>query len=294
MLVSVSVILFTFGRQTLPLPRTRCALILCLIGELTIYVRYGFEIETEQFRLAILLCFAVAGVLVAFSKDKAAAVLVGVAVIATTGLVAMSRQGLPVAFDQFAETPAHIAFLREAVGEGSVNGRVLASKRSALPNGLSAYGIAELPSLNPFQVTTTAEYILKTFSKRRLSGSVAVMWGATSAEEAPNWADYVEQRRFYNAVGVRFLMDAPNGELSRMSIDGLTQIYSDEWATIYEDARHSRAPTLLRVSARSECGRTARLLLDPGFDPTRQALVERERSPYRASWSARAVADLGS
>jgi len=235
-LVCINCVLLTLVRGKTTLIRAQLALFLCVTAELSFFVRYGLGIDDEGRRLLVFVLWAGSSLLVIAKREALLLLSLPAAEIAILSILALAPHRLAKAEDPFASPPAFVQFLNQRLGEGSKQGRILATRDVTIPNVLSAWGIAQLDSLNPVQVRSTAGYIFDRLASKPISYTVPnAWWGMSTAADSIFWTDYFTQRRYYNLVGVKFLVDTPGGWLTGHPQDGIRLAYKDGNVHIYED-----------------------------------------------------------
>jgi hypothetical protein len=276
MLGCMNVVVLAFVRGAIDAPRAQAALLVCLIAEVTFFVRYGVGLEDEMRRLWVLGGYATAAMLIVLRVERLLLVVIPASVLGTALIVGFAPHRLPAVWDPFAMPPRHIRFLKEHLGESSENGRTLGAQRVMIPNVATGFGIAELASLTPVQVKSTARYILEVLASKPLNYTTPNAWpGIAPGQNYPSWTDYLARRRHYNFVGVKYLVDAPTGGLSQLSAEGLEVVYQDEEVRIYEDRNAlPRAFALNAIEAVRGARAARKAILAPDFEPRERLVVE--------------------
>jgi len=234
---SVNAIIVLLARGTVGVGRSQAALLVCFAAELMFFVRYGFGLREELFRLGILALVLGAAFCIACSALWFGTVLSCLAVIVTFVLIAMAPNTLPPMWDPYkGPLPPHLRFLRDQVGQDGRWGRVLGAQGALTPNVATAFGIPELAALAPVQLESTAMYLLNSLAVQRPYYIMPNAWpGLMSAADYPSWNDYFLRRRYYNAVATRFLVDRHGGWMKDHHHDAVRLVYEDSLVDIYED-----------------------------------------------------------
>jgi len=289
---NVALVALVGGRTTLM--RAQVALLTIVFAELASFVRYGLPIDSEQLRLGVAVVLVGGAMLVVAGRDVLAGAVVMVALGCQVGVLALAPQRLAAVSDPFVTEPPHVRFLRERLGEHSVNGRILGTRGYIQSNGSSSFGIAELSALLPVQPESTSIYIRSLLGDDTVSYTMPTAWGGMQEDGTPlSWAGYFERRAFYNAINVRFLVDASNGVLFARERDGLTLVHEDSRVRVFEDAAASpRAFTVDRITPANGIVDAVRKLREPGVDPRSGVVVEAPADEIPAGLDRLAVADI--
>lgn len=213
-------------------------LLFLLVGELSYFVRYGFDIEHELLRLFVVAWFAIAAV-VALRSLRAAVLVALPALVAPFVLLVTAGATLPRSVDPYMEPAKHISVLKDLLGNGSRRGRILTTKDVSWPNVASAYGVAQLESAAPMQVMSTARLIMDGMTTDKPFYTMPTQWlgmGDKASNTTISWADFVQYRDVFNALAVRYLVDVPEGILARDPIPD-TRVVHRGRVVIYEDQR---------------------------------------------------------
>lgn len=226
-------------------PAARLALLLVVVAELAFYVRYGFAMRTELWRLLVCGLVFVAGALWARDLRRPALIAVASSIILLGVLLWGAPHRLAPRRNYAAQQHPAIAFLQAQLGPGSVKGRVLSSQGIMIPDALATFGIAEISGLNPVQIDTVAQFFRQAVAGRDINYTLPVAWRGLangSGGDWLTWEDYLQARPLFNQLNVRFLIDRNKGELSRVDWPGLQKVFSDTQYAIYEDLQaHPRA-----------------------------------------------------
>lgn len=259
-------------------PNIRGAILLCLIAELYFWLRLGFAADVELFRLFSVAIICLSSIFWLRSHFKISLILFFVAIFPIVFLFELTENHMRQRFDPFATSNPHILFLQSKLGANSRNGRILPTVNTIAPNTGSAFGIAELASLNPNQIKTTAQYILRMLVSRPINYTTPVAWTGMCDKlvcDYPSWSDYYERRDFYNLIGVRFLIDNLDGELSVNENQGILEVYRDNKVRIFEDANaFPRAFAMNEIKLVKTPGDAFEEMLKPNFQIRKVAVVE--------------------
>ncbi|HLC42604.1 MAG TPA: YfhO family protein, partial [Methylomirabilota bacterium] len=284
----MNVVLVAFIRGRIGASRAQVALLFCLLAEVTFFVRYGLGLEDEMLRLWVLAGYAAASILVVLRMERF--LLGGIPALALCAglIVGFAPHRLSPIWDPFANPPRYIQFLKERLGESSTNGRVLGAQAVMIPNVATGFGIGELASLTPVQVETTARYIFEALVDKPLRYTVPVAWpGVEAGPSYPSWTDYLARRKYYNFIGVKYLVDAPTGALNELAAEGIETVYQEGTVHIYADRRaFPRAFALNAVEAVRDVKTARKAILAPDFN-FRERLVVEQGTQLLPEWLVR-------
>jgi Bacterial membrane protein YfhO len=265
---AIDVVLIALLRGRTGLPRAQAALILCVVAQSVFFVRYGLDVQDDMLRLLLLLVAAASAVLLALRSGRLAFLVTAAVSVATMVIIVAAPHRLPSTWDPFSPAPPFIQFLQERLGAGSKEGRVLTTEGVMVPNEATRFGVAELASLNPVQIDTTARYLSQMLSREPVSYLLPIAWRGM-APNALDWPDYFARRQYFNVLGVRYLVDAPTGPLSQQADDDLAVVYQDGRVSIYEDLRAFPRAFVLHQFREVPDLRTALCQLGPSLEVPR-------------------------
>ena len=213
-------------------------MILGIASEGFFFVRLGLGLEDELARSLFVLLGCVGALLLSQRWVKCCALIMAGGFIVLVCLMARSKHHLPWNEDVCNVAEPHIRFLQDQLGKSSAGGRVLCSEECARANSLNYFSIADLAGNQPVQVSTTAAYILKCLPRKDNEIHYYTpnqWWGLKPTKYHLWWTDYIAKRRFVNLLSVKYLVDSPDGYLSKGAIPGIRLVYGDSRCRIYED-----------------------------------------------------------
>ena len=227
------------------------AVSILIAAELWLCTRYGFDLRTEWLRLIPWSALIVASFAWACQRRLAAWLALGTGVVAFTGLAITAPNFLERNRDPFRERDPRVEFLRASLGPGSIHGRVLPSACVMTPNVLAAMGIAQINGLNPLQPRPATEWFRSALADRTLNYTLPVSWYGMLAGNSdvgdmgcparssdwPQWHDYVSSRLLYNFIGIRYLVESSNLELSSLDLPDVRLVLDTPQYRILEDTR---------------------------------------------------------
>lgn len=245
-------------------------------GELIFFVRLGFSVTNELLRLTTLGIICSAAVTILWRRKYVTNILVAAAVLSFVAILAFADHRLAAVRDPYITPPNHIAFLQSVSGLEEGNPRILSSQGLMTPDVGNAFGLSELASLNPLQIDRTARIILDLLSTKKLDYTAPTSWpGVSSNIYYPSWEDYFARRSNYNAFAVEYLVDSPNGPLSRINDASIKPVYRDSNVTIYRDLlAMPRAYVINAARPIKDFDKVLLLMKDSKIDPRTQAVVE--------------------
>jgi hypothetical protein len=210
-------------------------IVLIMLGELSYFVRYGFDTRHELLRVFVLVGMCLASLL--FLRFKRPAIfLLAILCLSPLLLLATAKRSLPDQFDPAANPSAIVLALQRELGPGSSRGRFVSSENTLTPNFGNVYQLAQLESLAPMQLRGTADVIFGALVDKPVQYALPNAWyGMTGAPSHPSWNDYLARRPFYNVLAVRALVDTKDGWLSKRRIEGIVPVWQDETFVVYRD-----------------------------------------------------------
>lgn len=228
------------------------AVSILIAAELWLCTRYGFDLHTEWLRLIPWSALIVASFAWAWQRRLAAWTALSTAVVAFTVLGITAPNFLERVRDPFRDSDPRVEFLRASLGPGSIQGRVLPTACVMTPNVLAAMGIAQINGLNPLQPRPASDWFRSALAERSLNYTLPVSWygmlmGKSDVRDArgcparssdwPEWPDYVGSRLLYNFIGIRYLVETSNRELSALELPGVRLVFDTPLYRILEDTR---------------------------------------------------------
>ena len=261
-----------------PATRGQTALLLILVAETSVYVRYGLGLRDEYLRLMPFIATASCAVLVLGKWYRAVPMILVCASIGTLLILERAPNGLPKPLDPYAGTlPAYATFVKSLFAKGPSSGRILQTFAYLSPDYPASVGVAELPALTPVQVYTTSWLIFNALTDKALRSpdyTVPNAWPGMGSSGV-RWDNYAARRRYYNLFGVRYIVDEASGWWSRRKINRVDQIYHDDDASVYEDKDAlPRAFAVRRVIVAPNLLVARTKLLKPEINLRRTAILE--------------------
>ncbi len=293
-LVTLITLLVTIRYRRDCVERLPMALGLCLVAELTYFVRYGLTLPVELIRLGEIAAICIAAILLLLGIRRTAIATTLVAIAMPAVLLVTVDRHMSSQADVYADPPPHVQFLQAAVGPQSENGRTISSINVLSPNINNGFEIYDVTSMNPQQVDTTAAYLFRMLAAKPISYITPNAWPGidsreNSGSDVPTWIDYTARRSFYNLLSVKMLADNPDGWLSTHPLDGVIRVYQDGRVDIYEDQRAlPRAFAVAAAVTVASPEAAFQAMLQPGFDIHTVHFVE---APPGALPAALAVTD---
>lgn len=272
-----SILTLLFLKIYFKLPRNDSlikAILVIVLAELSLYVRYRFNINLEVLRLLSMFFFCIASFFIIFEKKRASIIFVFIAIFIMVMLQFNNKNHMYTFRDYYDNKPVFIDFLQKKLGNFSQNGRVLSSE-NAISNLLMGYDIAEINSLNPIQINSTAQYIFKFLAPHEVSYTLPVAWRGMNInnEYALSWDDYFKNRVFYNMLSIRYLIDT-TGQLEHY-ISKLKLIYDDGKFKIFEDPLSlKKAYTVNSIISVNSVEEAYKFMSSKDFDPYSMAVIE--------------------
>ena len=286
----VNALLLLVIQDRLGAARAQLALLFVLAAEAIGYVRYGLALGDDALRLAVLLAVAGCGILIVRGWQRSIPFVIGGAFLATLLILQHAPYRLPEISDPYAATPpAHMNFLKQVSEQPSTGGRILATRPLLVPNFPASVGIPELAVNSPVQVGTTAWYLLNALSIQPLGGTAHYVipnqwWGMTDDRDLAShgsilsWENYAGRRQYYNFLGVKYLVDGPDGWWGDHPQPDVDLVYQDAVANVYEDKRAMpRAYVVNHVDVVPDLTTARSALLDSAVDLRNRPIVEAGR-----------------
>lgn len=295
MLITWTTIAFMSSKHKTEPERAAWAVVIIAIGELTFFIRLGFDISDELLRLVSLAIICLAAVAIVFHRTRVAGILMASGLISFISILVFANYRLAHVQDPFVTPPKHIAFLQLVAGTRDGNPRILSSQGVMTPNVSNAFGLSQLNSNNPLQINRTARIIFELLAERKLSYITPNGWWGMAPEgsEFPTWDDYFARRSVYNAFAVEYLVDSPTGPLSMIKDAAIKPVYSDSNVTVYRDLlAMPRAYVINAVKPVKDFDKALAIMQDSTFDPRVQAVVEAWRYEMPAEITKRSKGQI--
>lgn len=240
--------------------------VVIILAEISLNIRFGFDLKSEYWRLATWFGFLFAGGAWAWSRPRWALGSAAVAVILLGWVGVRAPNFLEKARNPYAESVPRLEFLQNHLGPGSIHGRVLTSQWVMTPNTLAAFGVNQMGGLNPLQPILAANWFTSALTTETVDGTLPVGWhGMIEGPNWPGWTDYAENRLIYNFMGVRLLAETSRHELTALGLPDLTLVWDQPDCRIWEDTRAWPRAFLARgsfVSAETNAAAQALALAD--------------------------------
>ena len=211
---------------------------LLVIAELSLCVRYGFEVQWEYWRLLPWFATLVAAGAWAWQFRRTALTAMAIGSVALMTLCLLAPRFLEKSRDPFIEHDSRVQFLQKALSRDSGGGRVLTSQWVMIPNTLAAFGVAQINALNPVQPGLASKWFRTALAGRDLNYTLPVSWyGMVDAPDWPGWRDYADGRLLYNFMGIRYLVESSRQELSNLKLPDMRVALDTRQYRILEDLR---------------------------------------------------------
>jgi hypothetical protein len=98
-------------------------------------------------------------------------------------------------------------------------------------------GVADIATHGPFQIATTNKFLTGRVLPLNINTNYWIgVSGIANDYNSTTWPDYFRSRRNFNLLGVRWLIDKKDGELSTSTHQGIARIYQGQGMDVYEDA----------------------------------------------------------